>query len=65
MIYVMLSNLPIIFFFDSLIEKSFKKVFISCFAMSYIIVYSTTIIPNTLNKVTNQIEFRVVEGWSI
>ncbi len=33
------------------------------FAMGSIIVYHTTIIPNTLNKVANCIELRVVKGW--
>ncbi len=34
------------------------------FAMGSIVVYRTTIIPNTLNKVADCMELRVVKGWS-
>ena len=64
MTYVMLPNLRIVLFFVSPIVKSFKKIFMSCFAMSCIIVYSTTIIPDALDKVASRIELWVVECWS-
>ena len=60
----MLPNLRIVLFFVSPIVKSFKKIFMSCFAMSCIIVYSTTIIPDALDKVASRIELWVVECWS-
>ena len=41
--------------------KSFKKVFMSCFAMSYIIVYNITIIPDTLGKIGDYIKFEVIK----
>ena len=61
----MLLDLRIVLFFVSLVVKSFKKVFMSCFAMSFIIVYSTTIIPDALGKVASCMELRVVKYWSI
>ena len=65
MTYVMLSNLQVVPLFVHLIIEHFEKVFIHRLAMSTIIVYHTTIIPNTLNKVANCIKFRVVKGWLI
>ena len=65
MTYVMLPNLRIILFFVSLVVKNFKKVFMNCFAMSCIIIYSTTIIPDALGKVGDCMEFRVIKRWSI
>ena len=65
MTYVMLPDLRIVLFFVSPVVKSFKKVFMSCFAMSCIIVYSTTIIPDAPDKVAGRMELRVVEYWSI
>ena len=64
MTYIMLPDLRIVLFSVSTIVKSFKKVFMSCFAMSCIIVYSTTIIPDALDKVAGRIELRVVDCWS-
>ena len=63
--YIMLLDLYIIFCFVSLVIKSFKKVFMRYFTISCIIVYSTTIIPDTLDKVASCIELRVVKCWSI
>ena len=60
----MLSNLRVIFFFVYPIVERFKKVFIRRLAMSSIVVYRTTIILNTLSKVANYMEFRVVKSWS-
>ena len=65
MTYVMLPNLRIVLFFVSPVVKSFKKVFMSCFAMSCIIVYSTTIIPDALGKVGDCMEFGVIKRRSI
>ena len=60
----MLPNLQVILFFVCPIVKNFKKVFMRRLAMGSIIVYRTTIIPNTLDKVANCMELRVVKGWS-
>ena len=65
MTYIILSNLQVVFFFVCPIIEHFKKVLMYCLAIDSIIVYCTTIIPNTLNKVANCIEFTVVKGWSI
>ena len=62
MAYVILLNLQVILFFIHLIVKHFKKKFICHFAMDNIVVYHTIIIPNTLNKVANCIELKVVNG---
>ena len=61
----MLPNLQFVLFFVHLVVESFKKVFTHCFAMSSIVVYHTIIILNTLNKVADCIELRVVKGWLI
>ena len=58
----MLPNLRIVLFFVGFVIKSFKKVFMSCFTISCIIVYSTTIIPDALDKVASRMELRVVES---
>ena len=65
MMYVILPDLRIVLFFVSLIIKSFKKVFMSYFAMSYIIVYNITIISDALDKVTSHKKLRIVKCWSI
>lgn len=52
----LLLDLCIVFVFISSIIKSFKNVFIGYFTISYIIVYSITIIPDRLNKVDNSIK---------
>ncbi len=62
MAYVMLSNLQVVFFFVCLIVKRFKKVFMHRLTMGSIVVYRTIIIPNTLNKVANCIELRIVKS---
>lgn len=61
MIYVILPNLQIVLFFVYVVLKNFEKVFICYLTMDYIIVYYTTIIPNTLDKVVDGIEFWVVK----
>ena len=61
MTYVMLSDLYIILFFISHVIKSFKKTFINYFIISYIIVYNIIIIPHSLNKVNDFIEFGVIK----
>ena len=63
MAYVMLSNLQLLLLFVHLIIECFKKVFIHRFARDSIVVYRTTIILNTLNKVANYMELKVVKGW--
>ncbi len=64
MAYVMLSNLRIVLLFVYPIVERFKKVFIRRLAIGSIVVYRTTIIPNTLNKVADCMELRVVKVWS-
>ena len=61
MTYVMLPILRIVLFFVSPVVKSFKKVFMSYFAMNCIIVYSTTIIPDVLGKVGDYMEFEIIK----
>ena len=63
MTYIMLSNLQVVLFFVCPILENFKKIFICRLAISSIVVYRTTIIPNILDKVANCIELRVVESW--
>ena len=63
MAYVMLPNLRVILFLVCPVVKSFKKVFMHYLTMDSIIVYRTTIISDTPDKVANCIEFRVVKGW--
>ena len=65
MAYIMLSNLQVVLPFVYLIVKCFKKVFMYCFTIKSIVIYHTTIIPNTLNKVANCVELKVVKDWSI
>ena len=64
MAYVILSNLQVVLLFICLIIERFKKVFMHHLAIGGIVVYRTTIIPNTLNKIVNYIELRVVKSWS-
>ena len=64
MTHVMLPDLRVVLFLVSSFVKRFKKVFISCLAMSCIVVYNTTIIPNALDKVGNRMELGVVKCWS-
>ena len=65
MLHIMLPNLQLILFFVCSFIKSFKKVLLRRLAMSSIIVYYITIIPNILNKVVDCMEFRIVEGYLI
>ncbi len=62
MAYIMLPDLQVVLFFISPIVESFEKVFIHRFAMGYVLIYHTTIIPNTPDKMTNCVEFRIVES---
>ena len=64
MAYIILPNLQVVFFFVCPVIESFKKVFIYHLAINSIVVYRTTIIPNTLDKVANYMKFKVVKGWS-
>lgn len=63
MTHVMQPDLRVVLFFVSLVVKGFKKVFMGRFAMSCIVVYSTTIIANTLSKVPNGIKFGTINLW--
>ena len=58
----MLPNLRLVFFFVCPISKNFKVVLIHRLGIGSIIVYYTTIIPNTPNKVADCMELRVVKG---
>lgn len=51
--HFMLPNLQLLHFFVCPIIENFKKVFMHHLAMSSIIVYHITIIPNTLNTMAN------------
>ena len=62
MAYIMLPNLQVVLFFVFPIVESFEKVFMCRFTIDCVIIYYTTIILNTLNKVANYIKCRVVEG---
>ena len=64
MAYDILSNLQVIFLFFYLIIASFKKILNCHLIMSSILVYHTTVILNTLNKMVNCIELRVIKDWS-
>ena len=63
MAYIMLSNFQVVLLFVRLIVERFKKVFMYHLTMGSIVVYGTTIILNTLNKVANCMELRVVKDW--
>ena len=64
MSYVILPNLQVVFFYVCPVVESFKKVFMRCLAMGSIVVYRTTIILNTYNKVANCMKLRIIKGWS-
>lgn len=57
----MLLNLRLIIFFVHLIVEGFKQVLMCCLTMGSIVVYHTITISNTLNKVADCIELRVVK----
>lgn len=61
--YVMLTNLQFVFIFVCPVVKSFKKILMHYLAIGNIVVYYTTIIVNTPNKVTDYIELKVVKNW--
>ena len=63
MAYVILPNLQVVFSLICAIVESFKKLFMRRLAIGSIVVYRTTIILNTLDKVANCRELRVVKGW--
>lgn len=63
MAHVISSNLQFILLFIYFIIENLKKIFICCIAISNIIVYCITIIPNILNKVADYIKLRVVKNW--
>ena len=62
MTYIILSNLRVILLFVCPIIECFKKIFMRRFAIGSIVVYHITIILNTLNKMANCMELRVVKG---
>ena len=45
----------------SFIIKSLKKIFMSYFAKSYIIIYSIIIILNIVNKINISIKFKIIK----
>lgn len=63
MTYIILPNLQIELFFIFFIIKNFKRVFIYRFAIDYIIIYFTTIIPNILGNIANCIGLGAVRVW--
>lgn len=65
MMHIMLLNLRFILFFIFLFIETFKKVLMRCFAITNIIIYCTTIIPNILKKIADYIELMVVKSWLI
>ena len=62
MMYIILPNLQVVFFIIYFVIKSFEKVFMRRLAMSCIIVYCTSIIPNILDKKANCIELGIVKA---
>ena len=62
MLHVILLNLRLVLFFVCFVVENFKKVFIYHLAMSSIVVYRTTVIPNTLNKWVDCMELKVVQS---
>lgn len=59
--YIILLNLGIVFFLINFIIKYFKKILMSYFAISYIIICNTTIILNILNKVGNSVKLKKIK----
>ena len=57
----MLPDLQVILFFVLLVIESFKKVFMHCLDLGYIIIYHTTIIPNALDKMASRMKLKVVK----
>lgn len=57
LLFVLLYN------FVFLVIECFKKIFMHYFTIINIIVYHTTIILNTLNKVANCMKLRIVKSW--
>ena len=62
MVYVILPNLQVVFFFICPIIESFKKLFIYRFTMDNIVVYRTTIIANILDKVVDYMKLKIVKS---
>ena len=63
MSHIILPILQLVLFFVYLIVESFEKVLMRRLAISSIVAYRTTIIPNTLNKLADCMKLRVVKGW--
>lgn len=64
MAYVMLSNLRVVLLFICPIIESFNKVFIRHLPIDSIVVYCTTIIANTPDKIAHCMQLGVVKNWS-
>ncbi len=64
MLHVMLPNLQLVLFGVRPIVESFKNVLMGRLAMGSIVVYRTSIFPNTLNKVADCTKLKVVKVWS-
>lgn len=61
MLHAILPNLQVVLFFIYFVLENLKKILIHHFAIGRIIVYYTTIIPNILNQVVDNIELRIVK----
>ncbi len=61
--HVVLPSLRLVLFFVCFVVEKVKKVFMRHLAISSIVVYYTTIISNTLNKVADEIDCRIVKSW--
>lgn len=61
MIYIMLFNLQVVFFYIYFLIKKYMKIFIFCFAIYNIIIYYIIIILNLLYKIDNDIKFLIVK----
>ena len=57
--------MQVILLFVCPIVKNFKKILMRCLAMGSIVVYHTTIIPNTLDKVANCMELKIFKDWLV
>lgn len=63
--YNMVQNLQLIYFYIYYVIESFMNVFMYHLAMDSIVVYRITIIPNTLNKVVDYMELKIIKDWLI
>ena len=62
MAYIILPNFQVVLLFIYPDIESFKKVFMRHLVIGGIVIYCTTIIPNTLDKVAYCIKLKVVKA---